>query len=69
MLLVGLLAGSVVIPAACPQADQAMGKPEETPPLATSPSAASTGRPLSAFAMPPKAMRYYQATWGVDILA
>ena len=69
MLLAGLLASSVVFPAAYTRADQPDGKLEATPPLATSPSAASPGgRPLSAVAMLPKEKRYYQATWGVDIL-
>ena len=69
MLLAGLLASSVVIPAVYTPADQPDGKLEAVPPPATSSSVTSIGgRPLMAVEMSPKAKRYYQATWGVDIL-
>ena len=69
MLLAGLLASSVVIPAVYTPADQPDGKLEAAPPPATSSSVTSIGgRPFMAVEMSPKAKRYYQATWGVDIL-
>jgi hypothetical protein len=69
MLLAGLLATSIVLPAAPARADQASKKPAATPPLASSPSPVLKGvRPLSAVAILPKARMYYQSTWGVEIL-
>jgi hypothetical protein len=69
MLLAGFLASSIVVSTALTQAAQEMGKPAAVRAREPSSSAASRGvRPFATAELNPKAKRYYQLIWGVDIL-
>lgn len=69
MLLAGLLANSIVVSTALAQAAPEMGKPAAVRARAPSPSAATMRvHPFATSELNPKAKRYYERIWGVEIL-
>jgi hypothetical protein len=69
MLLAGFLASNIVVSTALTQAAPEIGKPTAVRALGPSPSAtAKRVRPFATAELNPKAKRYYQLNWGVDIL-
>ena len=69
MLLAGFLASSIAVCTALTQAAEEKGKPAAVQARGHSPSAATKRvHPFATSELNPKAKRYYQAIWGVDIV-
>ena len=66
MLLAGLLASSIVIPAALTQAAQNDKKPEAAPPAISSPAPAPAPALIPLDTRSPRAARTYRLLWGIE---